>query len=159
LHEKDTYYLSALKRTYSKWETNIILESSRKCTNGLLWNKTNIIRLFDHVLHYIIKSYLHVWCLKRSRNWLPFTNTSVHARFLCDPCCPPLSSFMCCVFLFCLSLFCVWCTQLCRCLWILHADDTWYTITVYMSPIEWHSKGNTKITIDIIFTAHDPSPE
>ena len=55
---------------------DIILESSRKCTNDLLWNKTNIFRLLDHVLHYIIKSCFHDGCLKRNKTSIPFANTS-----------------------------------------------------------------------------------
>ena len=87
---------------------------------------------------------------------------SLTPRFIpgfCVVCVAHLSSLMCYVFLFCLSSFCVWCTQLCRCLWMvhswlprrfslkfIHADDAWYKIAMYMSLIEWHSKGNTKTT-------------
>ena len=55
----------------------------------------------------------------RNRNCLPFANTPVHPSFFWwGPCC---SSFLFCVFRFFFVLRSMYCTQCCRCLWIVNS--------------------------------------
>jgi hypothetical protein len=55
--------------------------------------------------------------LIRDRNCLPFANSWVHTQVLVSV--AHLFSFLC--FLFCLSSFCILCTQCCQLLWVIHS--------------------------------------
>ena len=73
----------------------------------------------SHIEYMYLTSYFDGYHI-RGRNCIPFTSTWVHPLFLVGPMLPLFFSFLCCVFVFCLSSSCVLCTQCCHCLWVVH---------------------------------------